>query len=152
MDEQEFDKISISSIVERAGVSRQSFYRNYTSKEDVIIEIEEVLLRQFSDSLNDPKYNNDLSLWLEDLFRFLLENKKPVGVLYKAGLADVLFSKAPFILEDWMGEDSKALHYYIVGSLGALNAVALEWFNGGMNESPKEMAKICMKYDIAKIV
>ena len=39
MDNQDFDSITISALVKRAGVSRQSFYRNYTSKEDVIIEI-----------------------------------------------------------------------------------------------------------------
>lgn len=39
LEKQDFDKITNMSIVKRAGVSRQSFYRNYTSKEDIIIEI-----------------------------------------------------------------------------------------------------------------
>ena len=39
LEKQDFDRITIMSIVKRAGVSRQSFYRNYTSKEDIIIEI-----------------------------------------------------------------------------------------------------------------
>ena len=59
LEKQDFDKITIMSIVKRAGVSRQSFYRNYTSKEDIIIEIEEKILRVFSESLNDKKYEKD---------------------------------------------------------------------------------------------
>jgi len=152
METQEFEKISISSIVVRAGVSRQSFYRNYTSKEDVIMEIEENILSRFSDSLNNPKYIDNLRLWLKDLFHILLENKKLAVVLHKAGLSDVLFSKAPFIIEKQIGKDSKMLHYCIIGSLGALNSITLEWIKGGMVESPEIMADICIRYDISKII
>lgn len=36
MQENRFDSISITNLVARAGVARVSFYRNFTSKEDVI--------------------------------------------------------------------------------------------------------------------
>ena len=152
LEKQDFDRITIMSIVKRAGVSRQSFYRNYTSKEDIIIEIEEKLLQTFSESLNDKKYENNLSLWFNDFFIFIRQNKKYISILVKANLADVLFSKAPFIVEDWMGKRTNALHYYIVGSLSALKSVAIDWFEHGMQESPEEMSDICMKFDIANFL
>ena len=152
LEKQDFDRITIMSIVKRAGVSRQSFYRNYTSKEDIIIEIEEKLLQVFSESLNDKKYENNLSLWFKDFFIFIRQNKKYISILIKANLADVLFSKAPFIVEDWMGKQNNALHYYIVGNLSAIKSVAIAWFERGMKESPDEMSDICMKYDIASFL
>ena len=39
----EFKKISISELVRKAGVSRQSFYRNYNTKEDIVLEIERTI-------------------------------------------------------------------------------------------------------------
>jgi AcrR family transcriptional regulator len=38
MDEKPYDKITISGITEKAGVARQTFYRNYDGKDDVIYE------------------------------------------------------------------------------------------------------------------
>ena len=84
LEKQDFDRITIMSIVKRAGVSRQSFYRNYTSKEDIIIEIEEKILQVFSESLNDKKYENNLSLWFRDFFIFINQNKKYIAILIKA--------------------------------------------------------------------
>ncbi len=149
MGGQEFNSVSISAIVKRAGVSRQSFYRNYSSKEDVIIEIEETILNGFAQSLDDPKYKNNFRSWLIDLLKFLHDNKKLIVILDKAGLANVLISRAPFIIEDWMGTEGKALHYYIVGSLGALRGICMEWISTGMQENPDYIADICMSYDIA---
>ena len=37
MENKDFEKITITDIVNKAGVVRMSFYRNYTSKEDVIL-------------------------------------------------------------------------------------------------------------------
>lgn len=152
MDQKEFESITISDLAKRAGVSRQSFYRNYTSKEDIIIEIEETILNSFRDSLDDPKYRNDLRLWLTDYFSFVRENHKLVAILDKAHLSDVLFSKAPFIVEDWMGESGSGLHYYVVGSLGAMRTIVMDWFYSGMKESSEYMADICMCYDLGRIM
>ena len=146
MDSKDFHQITISELVRRAGVSRQSFYRNYTSKEDIIIEIEDALLKTFQDSLSDPKYRGDFHLWLLDLFEFLRKNQHVITVLQKAGLLDILFSKAPFLVEDLVQYHSRPFHYHIIGSLGAIKSIALEWFLTGMQESTEEMADTCMMY------
>jgi AcrR family transcriptional regulator len=38
MDEKPYDTITISDITKRAGIARQTFYRNYDNKDDVIFE------------------------------------------------------------------------------------------------------------------
>ncbi len=147
MDTKDFEKISITEIVKKAGVSRQSFYRNYTSKEDIVIEIEEEILSSFSESLRDPKYRDNLRLWLHDFFQFIDENQNLVRILDKAGLSAILFSKAPFIVESGKGLGSGIEHYFVVGALGALNNIALSWLSSGMKESYDVMADICMRFD-----
>jgi AcrR family transcriptional regulator len=38
MDEKSYDKITVSDITEKAGIARQTFYRNYDDKDDVVFE------------------------------------------------------------------------------------------------------------------
>ena len=38
LDEKPYDKISISDITRKAGIARQTFYRNYGDKDDIVIE------------------------------------------------------------------------------------------------------------------
>jgi AcrR family transcriptional regulator len=37
MDEKPYDKITVSDIVEKAGIARQTFYRNFKDKDEVIV-------------------------------------------------------------------------------------------------------------------
>ena len=148
MNTKNFENISISELVRKAGVSRQAFYRNYTSKEDIIIEIEENILTSFAESINNPKYENNLHLWFFDLFCFIKENQALVKILKNANLTNILFSKSPYHIEDYIGNDSKKLHYHVIGGLGAIAAICMEWFSTGMKEDCEYMADICMKYQL----
>jgi AcrR family transcriptional regulator len=38
MDEKPYKKIAVSDITEKAGIARQTFYRNYDDKDDVVFE------------------------------------------------------------------------------------------------------------------
>ena len=105
MDTKEFDRISISELTRKAGVSRQSFYRNYSSKEDIVIEIEENLLSVFEDSLNDPKHITDIHLWFYDLFCFVRENRKLILVSRELILWMFCFQKLLFWLKDGWGKE-----------------------------------------------
>lgn len=148
MNTKSFDSISISELVRKAGVSRQAFYRNYASKEDIIIEIEENILTSFAESINNPKYENNMHLWFYDLFCFIKENQALVKILKNSNLTNILFSKSPFHIEEYIGDDSKKLHYHVVGGLGAIAAICMEWFSTGMREDCEYMADICMKYKL----
>ena len=48
----EFEDISVSDIIKRAGVSRMGFYRNFSSKENVV---EEYILDIFVETVEDIK-------------------------------------------------------------------------------------------------
>jgi AcrR family transcriptional regulator len=44
MDKKPYDQIGISEITEKAGVARTSFYRNFTGKDDVILQYLDAIL------------------------------------------------------------------------------------------------------------
>ena len=58
MHEKSFSDISISELIRTAGVARVSFYRNYDSKEDVLVTLIDDVLEQFRDTIdwNDTDY------------------------------------------------------------------------------------------------
>ena len=58
MHEKSFSDISITELIRDAGVARVSFYRNYDSKEDVLVTLIEDILEQFRDTIdsNDTDY------------------------------------------------------------------------------------------------
>ena len=45
--EKKFEKISIIEIIEHAGVSRNSFYRNFKDKEDILVRYIESITQEF---------------------------------------------------------------------------------------------------------
>lgn len=146
LNTKEFKDISISELVRRAGVSRQSFYRNYKSKEDVIFEIENVIIINLSDRMKDPAYIDDPRKWFLDSFSLIRANTAAITILQKADLFEVFWTKIPYYVESQMNSSNKKLHYSIVGSMGAFILIAIDWFNNGMKESNTEMADICMDF------
>ena len=73
MNEKPFDKISITDIVKRAGVSRTAFYRNYSAKEDILIEIGQEVTNELCRILDNVEYTNDLYSMFLELFTSLKE-------------------------------------------------------------------------------
>lgn len=142
----EFKKISISELVRRAGVSRQSFYRNYKTKEDIVLEIERTIGMQLIGKMKDPDYINNPKKWFIEFFTVVKENNAAVTLLQEADLFITIFEKIPSYIESQMETVTPELHYCIVGSMAAVHSIARNWFNNGMKESEIEMADLCMKF------
>ena len=61
----DFKKITISELVERAGVSRAAFYRNYGSKEEILKSIFESSIAKITKSLDGYNLKTDLyQVWV----------------------------------------------------------------------------------------
>ncbi|MCI9067190.1 MAG: TetR/AcrR family transcriptional regulator [Lachnospiraceae bacterium] len=52
MHRKSFSDITVSELVREAGVARASFYRNYDSKEDVLLTLIEDVLEQFRGTID----------------------------------------------------------------------------------------------------
>ena len=51
MHEKSFSDITISEIIRKARVARVSFYRNYDSKEDVLLTLIDDILEQYRSTI-----------------------------------------------------------------------------------------------------
>lgn len=74
MNKKPFDKITVSELVKRAGVSRTTFYRNYSSIEQIITEPLLVIIETLRSSITEEKYKDNIRLWYHDMLVYLRDN------------------------------------------------------------------------------
>lgn len=141
----EYNKISVSEVANKAGVSRMAFYRNYDSLEDVVkCQIREI----------NNKYRN--SLTEEDVdnfnltrvyFETLRQEQDFFITIFKSTSAILILSELVEFLESFSEKlvcniecSPKYRSYNIEFLAGGLFNVIRSWCNGGMIESADEMA------------
>ena len=90
--EKPLERISITEITERAGVSRVSYYRHFSSKEDILLRHSEYILDSLVLDIEGGALRNGRDFWQrikDDLGRSRL-----VICMQKAGLYDRFFAMA----------------------------------------------------------
>ena len=65
LEKKDLKKITISELVQRAGVSRAAFYRNYDSKEEILESIFQSSIAKITKSLDGYNLKTDLyQVWV----------------------------------------------------------------------------------------
>ncbi|MGN1372714.1 MAG: TetR/AcrR family transcriptional regulator [Candidatus Coproplasma sp.] len=145
MKEKPLDKITITEIITRSGVSRMGFYRNYDSKESVI---EDFILTIFEDTVAKIEEERPLDLSSYKIIETSLENfrlyAEQIKMFLDQGLDLLLLScykKAYYLISPDKGE-SELRYFY--NELFVANLFALEcaWVRSGMKQSPQKLAKL----------
>lgn len=143
MGQKSFDKITISELVRRSGVSRTAFYRNYNTKEDVLREIFEIYKKILADTFADGRIFHDPYHWYLDFFHIIKENAPSFRLLLQAH-----FLNTPVFKTMTPSPDSDPLTrpeelYRFLAWESALTTIAVRWFETDMKESIEFMAEFC---------
>lgn len=145
MSEKPFDKITITEIVKRSGVSRTAFYRNFSSKEDVLSELSDQMLGGITEMvLTAIQEVNPRRLYC-DMFRMIQENQTDFDVLLKAGLLQNEYVNVSAYLDKRYADVSPMIRYAVLCWWGALHNLMQDWYLRGMKESIDEMADFCCR-------
>jgi AcrR family transcriptional regulator len=132
--------ISISEITSTAQVSRNSFYRNFSSKEDIIEKYLHRLLKTWKEDYDQSQKDSNPELF-GSLFQHLKENQDLYLLLKERNLF-YLFSKAYLSLFGPTVEDSN-FEAYVKGFMaGGVLGWIEEWFNRGLQESAETMTTL----------
>ena len=86
MKEKEFKNITITDITNKAGVSRISFYRKFSSKEDVV---KSYLTKALKDWGKRWEESGDTNIAYQ-IFKFFYEQKEVLPLLYQSNLQYLL--------------------------------------------------------------
>ncbi len=144
-----YDEIKIANITEEAGVARQSFYRNYDSKDDIIYKFVSGIILEYAKRLKGLLNAGDIThlQTLEEFFKVFLEKKDELLRIKNASLTPVLLNAFwNFFFE--LSDISEALEKekminqeaYMRYQLGGFISVVVWWINGDMERSPAQMA------------
>lgn len=131
------EDITITELVEKAGVGRVSFYRNFGSKQEIVLDY---LVQQTVDWWASVLAEKEPDIILR-LFQ-LFEGMKPtIQMLYDCEIPYVLYE---FIRRcQFIGAGTgRAEAYALSRKAGAVFGWCDEWIRGGMKESSEEMAAL----------
>lgn len=141
MEEQEYKSISITDIVNKAGLSRVTYYRHFSSKEEIIIRFFELTKNRFVDQirLNTPSGEENYELIILALFLYFKANMKANKCLRKAGLENELLK---FLTDEFLCKLPVKLDKYMAYFVsGALYNVLIHWLDGDCKDSIDEVSK-----------
>lgn len=144
LDKKDLKKITISELVERAGVSRAAFYRNYESKEELLESIFQSTVSKITKSLEGYNFKTDLyQIWVY-LFK---EAKKEARIISLA--VDYNFEKLltkavyEFLEKRSKSQKSQGPASYLNSFLSsAIVSVLAKWIKDGMKVPAEKMASL----------
>ena len=141
LERKRLDEISVSELVAKAGVSRASFYRNFTSIRDIA---DRFVADRFAELFaRNTMTAKNVSQVVEWIFQGIYSYRREFTVLYRrgllAGLDDLFYV--------WTVEQIERLgvlnnRYQLPYFAGASSAWVKAWIGYGFEESPCEMARI----------
>ena len=140
LKEKDINKITISSLCEKADINRSTFYKYYGSQYDVIKEMEQEVIQLINEQLNNqPKETSFIQL-----LQFLKSNKETIKIFFECNV-DNEFPKQVLALDSINNQleqvsqnDPYIKNYILFGSLATIQ----QWIDAGCIESCEEIANI----------
>ncbi len=130
-------EISISELCEKAGVSRVSFYRNYSSMEDILlkhmISCTDEWWEHFSQKNADAFYRDFWPSLLEQYQR----NDELIRLIYDNGVSHILMDHI-YTCVSREADGSERDAYVRSALAGTLFGLVNEWIRRGMGEFPAD--------------
>lgn len=144
------ENITIQEITSLANVGRVTYYRNFTSKEDVLnFKLDKLMTEWVEKEMKTKDITlNQLAL---KFFQFFSLNKEIVQTLIQSNLSLLLLKQ--LIDKLTIYGTPKQIGYYeqIFISFG-LCGIILTWMDTGMKESPEEMGKIVAQKLLTSVI
>lgn len=139
MQEKSLADIHITEIIRTAGVARASFYRNYCSKEDVVVTLIRDILREYREQVRyeSGSFYNHHNVLLS--FRYFEKYREYVLDLYRSGFGCTILEELNLFHESVEGTmpASSVEKYELYLYIGALFNTALVW----LSEEPRASAE-----------
>lgn len=138
MKEKSFDKISVTDITKKAGVARLTFYRNYETKEEILLDYFKMRLEQYLLEMRTGEKLN-LKNMLTACFLYWSDDRDLLNLMLEQGLMSLLFN--PFtmaferVIEYSLDNKECYSETQIEFIKGGLFMVMLYWIKKARNET-----------------
>ncbi len=152
MKEKPYNKITITEICNKANLVRETFYRNFSSKDAVV---KYCLEQKFNDFINSMSAcENKLDLFHIGLyyFNYWKKEKEFLNILIQNKLVNIILDNFShylnLIIDDFIDKEEsiEARNYIVDMYAGATTTLLIKWVLNDCKESPDEMARIITEY------
>ena len=133
LKEKSISDISISELTQRAQIGRVSFYRNYQTKEDILKDESDRLIKEWG-HLYETNPESSPETLFPSLFDFYREHKEFYTILYQAGMASVMLETILDTIQitgEMANLEAYMKSFWAYGIYGWM----IEWVKRGMPES-----------------
>lgn len=148
--EQPFEKITVTDIVKRAGVSRTAYYSNYSSKQDILTELVDSLILEINQDL--LPYTNEQNgkakepeKFITILFQVLSKQRDIYQTLIDASFQHIILDRLTDTMQSNITDKSEENLYRAYFNAGALYNIFTKWMQSGSATPIDEMTRICLK-------
>ena len=136
-------EISVSTICEKAGLNRSTFYANYIDVYDLVEKVKEKMADEFAEFQLSQNSKQDPNGYL-NLFKYIKENQIFFKTYFK--LESISSTPATDYNIDLAKKyyNNEYVDYHIEFFRAGLNAIIKKWLNSGCKETPEEMTNILL--------
>ena len=143
IDEKPYNNITVSDITKRAGIARQTFYRNYKDKDEVIIQyFKNIFNSELINVENINEKNKSENILLTFNIKYMIKHQKNLKKIMKsvAGIENLFMDR----FNDWQDmlikQGKKKLNpetliiyrYKIYYQITGIIRILLDWFKNDM--------------------
>jgi len=149
MQTEKYQEITIQEITDNARLSRRTFYRNYSSKNEILegyfykiwLEYRSLILQQIDLSL--PNITRVFfTLMKKHLDFLLLVNRHRLLPIFLTKVDALLPLTFDVVKGERMPFPKDSIQYALAFSTGGFMHILIRWLNDGAQKSPEEMAAV----------
>ena len=143
LSEKPISEITVTELIQEAGVARSSFYRNYNSLHDVLMAIVDGIVQSFTEANPIETVDFTSYAYMCFVFRFYYRIRDEVLCLLRAGYSQLFLTEITNYHMEYLGNMSSTSidRYDIYYYSGALVSVIGHWLESGAKESVEDMAQ-----------
>lgn len=144
--------ITVTDVVNQAEVARMSFYRNFSSTNDVLDLIVKDMIKEFDEEMIPALQSKDERQCRNFLFHYFyrLSKKQTYLAIKNEYNGSIVFSRMQSFVYQKESLSSPPMtlqeKYGITGKLSLLNEIAKKWLMTGMQETPEEIIDYIMTF------
>lgn len=149
VEEKGYDTITVTDICKRADLDRRTFYRSFTGKEDLLMEVmaraRRTCLDMYAQAAPHTRYTA-----IRTFFAFFSQRMTFIRGMEAGSAQGVLFrvfeEVSRVVFEEMLGQDPQMDAYLLTYQIGGFWNVLRTWIAGGAKASPEEMADTMVRF------
>ena len=158
LNEKDISKITVTDIVEKAGISRGTFYAHYMDVYDLYNAIQNNMMEAVQNTIEEIGAKQlllDPTEVLARAFRFLDEKKYYYKLFITSSRSDALVKRIIAYISDSMSttidssftdEERKEINLFLFYSLGAIENIVKAWLDEKLNIKAEDCAALIAKF------